>query len=453
MATITRDNVALLTDKLTVTVTKEDYLAGFEQNLKKYAKTANIPGFRKGMVPAGLVKKMYGQSVFTEEVLRTVEKELTEYMTKEQLDIFAQPLPLDSDARMLDMNNPADYAFAFEIGLKPAVSIDAEGIKVTRHTVKVTDEMVNEEIERLAVRHGKMTEPETVTTEENVLNVTFTECDAAGNVLEGGINKANSVLVKYFSESYRNGLMGKKKDDVLDIHLATAFEDKEREWIMSDLGLNANEAGSADKTFKLTITKVGLVEKGEMNAEFFATVYPAKGITTEAEFRQAVQSEIENHWAAQSRNQLHDQIYHHLVDHVHIDLPATFLKRWIQNGGEKPKTAEEAEAEYPSFANSLKWSLITNKLIEDNNITVEQDELRAFARNQMLAYMGMQSIDDAPWLEEYANRMMQDKKFIENTYMNLQTDKLFSLLESKATVAEKEVTAEALAGMQHNHHH
>jgi trigger factor len=453
MATITRDNVALLTDKLTVTVTKEDYLTSFEQNLKKYAKSANIPGFRKGMVPAGLVKKMYGQSVFTEEVLRTVEKSLNDYMMAEKLDIFAQPLPLDSDARMLDMNNPADYAFAFEIGLKPAVDIQAEGIKVTRHTVNVTDEMVNEEVERLIVRHGKMTEPESVTTEENVLNVTFTECDAAGNVIEGGINKANSVLVKYFAESYRSGLMGKKKDDVLDIHLATAFEDKEREWIMSDLGLNANEAASADKTFKLTITKVGLVEKAELNEAFFATVYPAKGITNEADFRAAVKTEIEIHWAAQSRNQLHDQIYHHLVDHVQIDLPATFLKRWIQNGGEKPKTAEEAEAEYPSFANSLKWSLITNKLIEDNNITVEQEELKAFARNQMLSYMGMQSIDDAPWLEEYANRMMQDKKFIENTYMNIQTDKLFNLLESKATVSEKEVTAEALAGMQHNHHH
>ena len=117
MATITRENIGLLNDKLIVQVAKDDYLPSFEQSLKKYAKNANIAGFRKGMVPTGMIKKMYGQSVFTEEVLRKVEKELNDFVTKEQLDIFAQPLPLESDARMLDMNNPGDYAFAFEIGL------------------------------------------------------------------------------------------------------------------------------------------------------------------------------------------------------------------------------------------------------------------------------------------------------------------------------------------------
>src|SRR6476646_5533151 len=114
MATVTRENIGLQNDKITVKLAKEDYLPSFEQGLKKYAKQANIPGFRKGMVPTGVVKKMYGQSVFTEEVFRSVEKQLNDYMTKEQLDIFAQPLPLDTEERAFDMNNPSDYAFAFE---------------------------------------------------------------------------------------------------------------------------------------------------------------------------------------------------------------------------------------------------------------------------------------------------------------------------------------------------
>ena len=135
--------------------------------------------------------------------LRTVEKELNKYMQKEKLEIFAQPLPLETDARQLDMNNPADYAFAFEIGLKPAIDIDLKNITVTRHKVDVTDEMIDEEVEKLKIRHGKMTDPEEVTTEENVLNVTFTETDAEGNEIEGGINKGNSLLVKYFAESFR----------------------------------------------------------------------------------------------------------------------------------------------------------------------------------------------------------------------------------------------------------
>ncbi|HLI92604.1 MAG TPA: trigger factor family protein, partial [Puia sp.] len=120
MATVTRENIGLLTDKIVVNVSKGDYLPSFEKALKQYGKQANIPGFRKGMVPPGLIRKMYGNSVFADEVLRTVEKELTTYMSTEKLEIFAQPLPLpENDSRRIDVSNPADYSFAFEIGLKP----------------------------------------------------------------------------------------------------------------------------------------------------------------------------------------------------------------------------------------------------------------------------------------------------------------------------------------------
>src|SRR5450631_3367048 len=177
MATVSRENIGLLTDKITVKIAKADYLPSFEKALKNYGKQANIPGFRKGMVPSGLIKKMYGSSVFADEVLRTVEKELTTYMQQEKLEIFAQPLPLpENDARQIDMSTPSEYAFAFEVGLKPSFEIaDLPNAKLTLYKVEATDEMVNEEIERLRVRGGKMTEPETVTGGENVLSVDFIE--------------------------------------------------------------------------------------------------------------------------------------------------------------------------------------------------------------------------------------------------------------------------------------
>ncbi|MBN9296856.1 MAG: trigger factor [Filimonas sp.] len=453
MATITRENIGLLNDKLTVTVAKADYLPAFEQNLKKYAKTANIPGFRKGMVPAGLVKKMYGQSVFNDEILRTVEKELNDYMNKEQLDIFAQPLPLENQAPALDMNAPSDYTFSFEVGLKPDFNIDVKGIKVTRYKIDVTDEMIDGEVERLQTRHGKMTEPETVTSDDNVVNVTFTEVDAAGNVVEGGVTKDNSILVKYFAEATRPSFTGKKKDDVVTIQLSKDFDTKEREWILSDLGLNKDNAADADKYFQLLITKVGLVEKAELNEEFFSAVYPGKEIKTEADFRAAVKEEIEKYYGQQSSNQVHDQIYHHLVDHTTMDFPADFLKRWLQTGGEKPKTAEEAEAEFPSFSNQLKWTLVTNKLVTENKIDVQPDEIKDFAKQQIMGYMGAQSLDEAPWLDEYANRMLQDQKFVENTYFQLQTSKLFNLLEGQVSAKEEAISADAFAEKLHHHHH
>jgi len=453
MATVTRENIAPLNDKLTVTVAKTDYLPAFEQSLKKYAKTANIPGFRKGMVPAGLVKKMYGQGVFTDEILRTVEKELTTYLDSEKIDLFAQPLPLESDARMLDMNNPGDYAFAFEIGLKPAINIDTDHIHVTRYVIDITEDMINDEVNRLQIRHGKMTEPETVTTDDNVLNIQLTETDAEGNEIEGGVSKANSLLLKYFAESARQQLIDKKKDESINIQLSTAFETKEREWVMGDLGLDKDNAADADKHFKLTITKVGLIERPEMAEEFFEAAYPGKGIKTEEEFRAAVKEEIAAHFKAQSSNQVQDQIYHELIDHTNLEFPESFLKRWLQTGGEKQRSEEEAAEELPTFLNQLKWSLITTKLIGDNHITVEPDEILEHARQQMISYMGGQALGDLSWLDEYAKRMLNDKKFVDQAYNQIQTTKLFNALEAKAHATEQSISAEDFASKLHHHHH
>jgi trigger factor len=453
MAKVTRENIAKLTDKLTVTLDKADYLGNFEVSLKKYAKTANIPGFRKGMVPAGLVKKMYGQSVFTDEVLKTVEQELNSYLQAEQLDIFAQPLPLDSELRNMDINNPESYTFAFEIGLKPAVDIDVKKVKVTRYKINVTDQMLQDELERLQIRSGKMTEPDDVTGDDNVLNVKFVECDKGGAAIEGGITKDNSLLVKYFEPTFRKTLIGKKNDDNVVLQLGKAFEAKEKEAILADLGLTDADA---DKYFSLQITKVGLVEKAEMNAEFFASVYPNSAIATAEEFTAEVKKEMEAYYDAQSRNQIHDQIYHHFVDHTPMELPEGFLKRWLQTGGEKPKTEAEAEADYPSFASQLKWTLVSSKLAADNKIEVMPDDIRDFAKQQLFSYMGGQLGalgDNQQWVEDYANRMMQDRKFVEDSYHRISTEKLFGIIETQVSAKEESISAEDFAKKLHNHHH
>jgi trigger factor len=453
MATITRENIGNLNDKLTVNLSKEDYMASFEKSLKTYAKNANIPGFRKGMVPSSLVKKMYGQSVFTEEVLRAVEKELNNYVTTEKLEIFAQPLPFDADSRQLDMNQPDDYAFAFEIGLKPEVNINIDGLKGNFYKIEVTDEVIEDEVNRMRSRYGKMTEPETVSNEEEVLNVKLTEADAEGNTVEGGVEKDNSLLVKYFAPAVRESLMGKKTGDAILIQLSKAFEDKERDFVMEDLGLDKTDAAAADKFFNLTITKIGFVEKAELNEEFFKGLYPDGNVTNEEEFRNAVKEEIQKYYDKQSSNQLQDQLYHQLIDDTQVSFPENFLKRWLEVGAEKAKTPEEAEKELPSFLNQLKWTLISTQLINENNITVDPEEIKNFARMQIASYMQGQSYGDMPWLDDYANRMMQDKKFVDETYMRLQTEKLFSLLEAKANKTEEPISLEEFEKKVHHHHH
>lgn len=453
MSTIKRENIGLLNDKLTINITKEDYLTGFETSLKKHAKTANIPGFRKGMVPAGLIRKMYGQSVFSDEILKKVESEMNHYIASEKIEIFAQPLPLDTQFANLDVMNPSNYDFSFEIGLKPNFEIKTKDIKVKRYLVNVTDDMIQNEVERIQTRNGKMTEPETADNDENVLNITFIESDKDGNEIEDGIKKDNSLLIKYFAAATRKKLIGSKKEDTHVIQLKKAFEDKELEVILGDLGLTKDDA---DKYFKLVITKVGFVEKAPLEEALFLASYPNQEIKSEAEFRAAIKKDIEGYYEQQARNQIHDQIYHSLIEHTTMEFPTEFLKRWLQKGGDKQRSIEEAEKEYPVFQDQLKWTLISSQLTQDHKIEVVAEDLKDFAKQQLISYMGGQLGalgDNDQWLEDYAARMMQDRKFVEDSYQRISTDKLFKAIETEVTAKDESISAEQFADMVNNHHH
>lgn len=457
MATVTKENIGLLHEKLTVKLEKTDYLPSFEKALKEYSKKANIPGFRKGMVPAGLIKKMYGPSLFTDEVLKTVDRELIGYLQNDKLDIFAQPLPLESDFKQLDVNNPSDYSFEFEVGMKPDFSLpDLAKAKTTRYVVTVTDEMVNNEVDRLQNRYGNMKDEETVTTEDNVLNVTFIETDADGNEVEGGAKKDNSILVKYFAEGYRKNWMGKKAGDTATVQLKKAFDEKEREWIIGDLGFNKEDAAAADKYFKIEITKVGLLEKRELNEEFFNQLYPSQEVKTEADFRDKVKAEIQSYWNGQATNQIHDQVFHQLVDHTKIEFPEGFLKKWVKTQGETAKTDEDVEKEFPTFISQLKWTLISDKIVQDNAIVVNPDEIRAFAKQQLFSYMGGANLsDDQPWVTDYVEKMMKDRKYVEDAYNRIQTQKIFEWSATQVKPTDKDISAEEFTKMveAHQHHH
>jgi trigger factor len=458
MATVTRSSIGQLHDRLTVTLDKKDYLPSFERSVKDYGRKANIPGFRKGMVPTGLIKKMVGPSLFTDEVLKTVDRELIGWLQQEKVEIFAQPLPLEADFNQLDCNNPLDYTFHFEIGVKPAIQLpDLAKTPITRYVVTVTDEMIDNELTRLQNRYGNMKDQELVDSDENVINVQFAEVDANGQILEGGASKDNSLLVKYFSEGVRSNWMGKKTGDTLTLSLAESFEEKEREWLRGDLGFDKSDIAADQRRFNITITKIGLLEKRELNEEFFEQLYPSKEIKTIDQFREKIKEEIQAHWNGQATNQIHDQLYHQLVDHTPISLPEAFLKKWLQTQGENPKTAEQAEEEYPKFSQQLKWTLISEKIVSDNGIQVDPQEIRQFAKQQLFSYMGGAAMaEEQPWVNDYAEKMMKDRKYVEDAFHRIQTQKMFEWATTQLKPTDKAITAEAFTSMveshQHDHH-
>lgn len=454
MATVSRENIGLLSDKISIKLNKEDYLPSFDKKIKEYSKTANVPGFRKGMVPAGMIKKMYGQSIFIDEVLRSANNELIKYLDENKPDIFAQPLPVYENQENFDFNSPSEYQFDFEIGLKPEFTLpDAKSADLTRHKINVTDEMVEDEVNRLRIKGGEMTEPEEISEDEDVVNVLFKEADENGNVIENGIEKENSVLLKYFSPALQQKLKGLKKGDKITFNLKDSFEADKLNMMIKDLGLEPGEE-SEKKNFVLEVVKIGRVVKRNLQEDFFNEVLPGKNIKTEEEFRENIKKEIEDQLSYQTKNQLHDQIYHFYLDNSKIDLPESFLKKWLQNGGEKPKSAEEVEREFPTFSNQLKWTLISDKLMDENKIEVKAEEIREAMRNQVLQYFGTMNIgEDMSWLDSYLDKMMKDEKQVDETFRRLSIEKLFNALENNFSPKEKVVSNTEFAEMLHHHHH
>jgi len=401
---------------------------------------------------------LVGPSLFTDEVLKTVDRELIGWLQQEKVEIFAQPLPLEADFNQLDCHNPLDYTFHFEIGCKPALKLpDLAKTPITRYVVTVTDEMIDNELTRLQNRYGNMKDQEAVDSEENVINVQFTEVDANGQAVEGGATKDNSLLVSYFSSAARTKWMGKKVGDAITFSLGEAFEEKEREWLRGDLGFEKSDAAADANLFSIAITKVGLLEKRALNEEFFEQLYPGKEVKTLEQFREKIKEEIQAHWGAQATNQIHDQLFHQLVDHTPIDLPEAFLKKWLQTQGENPKTAEQANEEYPKFAQQLKWTLITEKIVADNGIQVDPQEIRQFAKQQLFSYMGGTAMaEEQPWVNDYAEKMMKDRKYVEDAFHRIQTQKMFEWATTQLKPTDKAITAEAFTSMvetpQHDHH-
>jgi trigger factor len=454
MPKVQRENIGLLTDRITVTVDRDDYMADFESALKSYARQANIPGFRKGMVPVGMIRKMYGPSVFADTVIRSVERGLMEHVR--ELDIFAQPLPdPTNDPGKLDPASAGPYTFSFQVGLKPSFTVadPAQG-RFVRYKVDVTDEMVEGEVARKRKKMGTMTEPEKVTSEENVLNVTFEACDESGQVAEGTTSHANSLLVKYFREAYRPKLMGTAKDVNHILTLEEAFEEKERDWLVSDLGLDRNDPEALKKPFRMTVSKIGLIEDRPLDEEFFKEAYPGKEIATEADFREQIRNEIQTVWDRQSGNHLQHELWHYLKDNTSMEFPDEFLRRWLMEGQEKPKTEEEVEAEFPTFKDQLRWTLISDRIVQDQGVQISEEEVRNVLREQVMGYFGGIGLEGhMDWLEGYVDRMMKDRQQVESASRRVLGEKVLQWAESRAVAEERPIGAEAFTGILEEHRH
>jgi trigger factor len=459
MATVTRENLGTLHDKVTVQLTKEDYLPNFEKTLKQYAKTATVPGFRKGMVPAGMVRKMAGQGIFNEEVIRSAGKQLDDYMKAERLAIFAQPMILpDENPARLDINNPADVKFSFEIGIKPDFEITAikNQTKLTVYKINVTDKMLDDEIERIKRRFGKVESQDSVTNKEDIIYCTFEECDADGNVAKDAKPLEETVVLDKMPVKLQEMLMGKIPASVAVFRPADVCTGEELPKFLKD-PLRAGEE-AADNYYLLTLTKIGLLIPDEMGQELYEKVFPNAFVTGETDFRDKLKVELQREYDRIARERFHNEIFELLVHTTDITLPVPFLKRWLREGGEKLKSHEEVEGEFGGFEHQLRWQLISDQIIQENKINVTRDEVMRDIKGRVMAYYGMDIEEEAPWMDGYMEKVMKDNKMADETFRRLLTEKIFLALEAVIPIEVHDIEEDAFfklpdAHATHHHHH
>lgn len=458
MATVTRENLGTLHDKITVKISKEDYMPSFEKSLKQYAKQANVPGFRKGMVPAAMVRKMYGPSIFGDEVIRTAGRQLEDYLKAENLQIFAQPMIIPNSTMKADMNNAADMDFEFEIGIKPEFEIPALKNKtaITKYQVAISDKMLDDEIERTRRRFGKVEELTKVSANDEIAYLNLQACDADGNVNDAAEKVEHSGLIENYPEAFQKLLLGKSTNDTaVFVPAEMASGDALNAFMKNVLKADADKANGH---FKLTLTKIGTIIPHDLNAELYMQVFQNQIINSPEEFKEKMRSELSKEFDNAAQRRMNDEMFELLVHSTPIELPVNFLKRWMKDGQEKPKSEAEVEKEFPSMEHQLRWELISSKIMEENKIQVTYEEVMEEIKKSVLGYFGIESEEDAPWLQSYLQKMAKEDKTIDQTYRNMLINRLFDELAKQFDVTVQEIDEESFFKLQdphaaHHHHH
>jgi len=450
MATITKENIDTLNATLKINISSQDYEPLVNDSLKKLSKKADVKGFRKGMVPVGHIKKLYGNEVLAEELNQLINKELSKYLTENKIEILGNPIPHPEDNRQqLDINERKEYQFAYDLGLYPEFEISAlgTGTTVTHYVLKVDEKAVETEIERIQKRAGEMTNPEDGVVKDDVLFVKFQELDEAGNVKEGGVENSIAVPLEKFTAAVSSQWLGKKPNDYLDVELMQALDAGEEQIIHHYLKLHDHR--HLNKMFRVNLVKINRITPAEVNQQLFDKIYGEGNVKSVEEFRAKLKTDIEKAYAKESEHLLNRDIVNAFIEKTNFGLPDGFLKRWIQVSSEKPVTMEQVEHDYSGFAKNLKWTLIVSKIKKDNNLEVSKDDLKTHTIDTLRGYYGFENSEaHNNLLGGIADEMLKKEDHVKRAYEELSDKKTLDFIKTKITLVEKEVTTEEFGKLE-----
>ncbi|MFT7899429.1 trigger factor [Tenacibaculum ascidiaceicola] len=430
---ITKENVDALNAVVKVDIVAEDYQDKVTKVLNDYRKTANIPGFRKGHVPMGMVKKQYGKSIMIDEVNKLLQESLNKFLVEEKLDILGNPLPRVQE----DFNWDADkFSFEFELGLAPEFDVNLQPKnKVTQYNIVATDELIEKEVENIQSRYGKMSAKEEVTEETNVTGTFVNE--------EKEINKKSTISVKDIKgKTNLKKFVGAKVGDVLELKTKNLFEDEHK--LQGALGVSHDEVHDLDIPVTFTIEEITEIEPAELDQELFDKLFADGSVKTVTELKEKIKEDAEKQFQQQADQQLLNAITENLVDNTQFDLPVEFLQKWLQTAGEKELTAEQAVEEYNKSEKGLRYQLIEGKIMKDNDIKLDYAELvdyaKGFIRAQMAQFGNMNPEEKE--LEDIAGRILQNQDEARRLQEQLISQKLLAFYKENMSFDTKEVSYE-----------
>lgn len=432
---IIKEAVDDLNAVIKVKIAPADYSDRYNTALKKYQKKVDLPGFRPGKVPVDMVKKRFGKHILVEEINDMLSESLQKYISENKIDILGNPLPKENG--QVDFDNQTEFEFQYDLGLAPKLNIELSAKeKYSYYTVKADDALIDKHVDYFRRNYGQVIHPE-ASEEKDMLVGDFTEVDAQGNVVPGGIFKTSLVAIERITNTEnRNKLIGLKIEDkvVLDNFTADAS------YLFEILELPAEKLNGLLLQFRLR--NLSRIASAEVNQELFDKIYGPGKVSTEEEFRNKIKEEISVMFVADSDRKFFNEVIESILKKANLSLPEKFLKRYLVATNKEKISLEQVEKEYHSYSDALKWQLIENYLLKTYKVVVAAEEVEQFITSFVkmnLAKRGMQNVNEEQ-VKEHVKKVLEDEKQVRNAYDRLYDQKLIDLFKNTFTVEKKELT-------------
>ncbi len=428
---ITKENIDALNAIVKVDIKEDDYKDKVTKVLNDYRKTANIPGFRKGNVPLGMVKKQYGKAVMIDEVNKLLQESLNKFLTEEKLDILGNPLPKVNEDFSWDAEQ---LSFEFELGLAPKFEIDLTSKEVKKYHIVATEELIEKELENIQNRYGEQLALEQVE-EEATISATFVN-------EEKEINKKSTFALKDLQEVNRGKLTGAKVGDVIELDTKELFEEDYK--YQQTIGVSKEDVEKLEAKVTVTVEEINKTEKAALDQELFDKLFTDGSVKTVTELKDKIKADAEKQFQQQADQQLLNAVTEALVENTKFDLPKEFLQKWLRTAGEKELTEEEAVSEYEKSEKGLRYQLIEGKVMKDNDIKIDYAELTEYAKGfikTQMAQFGNMNPEESE-LNDIAGRVLSNQEEAKRLQDQLVSQKLLDFYKENMTFDTKEVTYE-----------